>query len=513
MFFSLFNFSDGVFHAVVNFVYTIFDLSVAQNLTVFGDSVNTEYSYYFQVPVTKEAEGIIYLHNVIFCFLVGILFLVLYLYGAIFYSNIVRWNKGRQTKKLNALKNRKIAFPFELDNKPSEFASYYKPNYKVNLNNESFYYKGLQFLRFKNLTHSSHLEVFWTVLPAIILMCIAYPSFALLYAMDEVADYSVVTVVATGAQWFWEYSYRYSPVFLLALAHSAQIHGHCSFNVVDILGWNLSKIPVFQKLIEVFPEFNETITRAHNSYMVPEDELRRGEPRLLITDNVLHLPTDVPIKVVVTAKDVLHSWAVPSLGVKIDGIPGRLNQTTFVVERAGVYYGQCSEICGVNHGFMPITIVAEPLDKWYYNSGLHFDQTFQSKFVEPYEMNDGDVDEIYDALVTSPEFLAQKAKYLDPILEAHLSKRFETEWFEKQRLLNSVWSGEIHNEKLMKFCEMEVELGYKVHMHKKAKFLAMYDSLSPEAKEIEVIRNLMEAYQRPAPIESAYAELLNRRRQ
>nr|QOW83878.1 cytochrome c oxidase subunit II [Muraenesox cinereus] len=156
------------------------------------------------------------------------------------------------------------------------------------------------------------LEMVWTILPAIILILMALPSLRILYLMDEVSD-PHLTVKAIGHQWYW--SYEYSD---------------------------------YQDL-------------AFDSYMVPTQDLAPGQFRLLETDHRMVVPMESPVRVLVTADDVLHSWAVPALGVKMDGVPGRLNQTSFVASRPGVYYGQCSEICGANHSFMPIAVEAVPL--------------------------------------------------------------------------------------------------------------------------------------------------------
>nr|YP_009351484.1 cytochrome c oxidase subunit II [Orthotermes depressifrons]AQP29721.1 cytochrome c oxidase subunit 2 [Orthotermes depressifrons] len=151
------------------------------------------------------------------------------------------------------------------------------------------------------------IETVWTIAPAIILVFIAIPSLRLLYLMDEIHN-PVVTLKTVGHQWYW--SYEYSD---------------------------------FTKL-----EFD--------SYMVQQEDQQTNTFRLLDTDNRVVLPMNSPIRMIVTAADVLHSWAVPSLGVKTDATPGRLNQTSFSINRPGLLYGQCSEICGANHSFMPIVI-------------------------------------------------------------------------------------------------------------------------------------------------------------
>jgi cytochrome c oxidase subunit 2 len=174
-----------------------------------------------------------------------------------------------------------------------------------------FYYKNNPVP--SNITHGTTIEIIWTITPSIILMVIAVPSFALLYSIDEVIDPSV-TLKAIGHQWYWSYEY----------SDYATIENGDSLNF--------------------------------DSYMINSNDLTKGSFRLLEVDNRVILPTNSHIRLLVTAADVLHSWAVPSFGVKIDACPGRLSQGSLFIKRDGVYYGQCSEICGVNHGFMPIVI-------------------------------------------------------------------------------------------------------------------------------------------------------------
>jgi len=170
-------------------------------------------------------------------------------------------------------------------------------------------------------THSTSLEIIWTIIPALILLVIAVPSFALLYSMDEMID-PALTLKVVGHQWYW--SYEYSDYSTL--------------------------------------EDGERLN--FDSYMFPTEDLSKGNLRLLEVDNRLILPINTHIRVLVTAADVLHSWAVPSFGIKVDSCPGRLNQTSLFIKREGTFFGQCSEICGVNHGFMPIVVKAVDLDHY-----------------------------------------------------------------------------------------------------------------------------------------------------
>nr|YP_009110533.1 cytochrome c oxidase subunit II [Uroplatus ebenaui]BAP90312.1 cytochrome oxidase subunit 2 [Uroplatus ebenaui] len=163
-----------------------------------------------------------------------------------------------------------------------------------------------------NSMQAQLMETVWTILPAIILILIALPSLRVLYIMDEVYN-PYLTIKALGHQWYWSY------------------------------------------------EYTDYENLTFDSYMTPTVGLTPGASRLLEVDHHLVLPVGSPTRMLISAEDVLHSWAVPSLGIKVDAIPGRLNQTTFTTTHYGLYFGQCSEICGTNHSFMPIVIEAVPL--------------------------------------------------------------------------------------------------------------------------------------------------------
>nr|UPX88332.1 cytochrome c oxidase subunit II [Coenosia pumila] len=171
------------------------------------------------------------------------------------------------------------------------------------------------------LLHGQMIEIIWTILPAIILLFIALPSLRLLYLLDEINEPSI-TMKAIGHQWYWSYEYS-------------------DFNNIEF-----------------------------DSYMIPTNELPSNGFRLLDVDNRIILPMNLQIRILVTAADVIHSWTIPALGVKVDGTPGRLNQTNFLMNRPGLFFGQCSEICGANHSFMPIVIESIPVNyfiKWISN--------------------------------------------------------------------------------------------------------------------------------------------------
>lgn len=179
--------------------------------------------------------------------------------------------------------------------------------------------------KLSKVTHHTLLEIIWTVIPCIILYTIAVPSFALLYSMEELTRPDL-NVKVYGNQWFWTYEY------------TATLDGTYKKDMRPL---------------------------RYDSYMRQLEDLKIGEFRLLSVDLCAFLPTNVHIRALVTSNDVLHSWAIPSLGVKIDACPGRLNQIGMFIKRSGYFYGQCSEICGVNHGFMPISIRAVSVNDFY----------------------------------------------------------------------------------------------------------------------------------------------------
>jgi cytochrome c oxidase subunit 2 len=245
-------------------------LSMTQKIRFFRLSdAPLAWGLYFQDGASPSIEGIIDLHNRIMFYLVVILF------GVTWIMLSIMWNFNKSNNKLV----------------------------------------------YRDLNHGTLIELIWTVGPALVLVAIAFPSFKLLYLMDEVID-PAMTIKITGHQWYWEYEYA------------------------DFLN-----------------EENESIN--FDSYMKDEASLEKGELRLLEVDNPVVVPIDTHIRFIITAADVLHSWAVPSLGIKVDACPGRLNQASIIIERSGHFYGQCSEICGVLHSSMPIKIEAVETEKFF----------------------------------------------------------------------------------------------------------------------------------------------------
>jgi len=174
-------------------------------------------------------------------------------------------------------------------------------------------------------THNVTVEILWTLIPCLILIVMAVPSFKILYKQDTIPK-ADLTIKAIGYQWYWGYEY---------------------------------------------PDENIIF----DSYMIEEKDLRADQPRLLAVDNEVVVPVNKVVKVLITANDVLHAWALPSFGVKRDAVPGRINETWFKAEKIGTYYGQCSELCGIKHAFMPITVRVvseEDYQEWLTGAKIKF---------------------------------------------------------------------------------------------------------------------------------------------
>jgi cytochrome c oxidase subunit 2 len=227
------------------------------------------------------------------------------------------------------------------------------------------------------ITHGNIREFLWTVVPTIILIVIAIPSVKLLYLMDAplLERHINLTFKVIGHQWFWSYEYfvkdglevkQNAPVYpkiaLTDLLNLKSENSKASLLDLSSAGDILNLLNNGKQA-----ESSTSVGLVHNefdSYMLDEASvIELTGLRLLEVDNPLYIPAYFPLRFLITSVDVLHSWAVPSLGIKVDAVPGRLSQVHIILKRAGEFYGQCSEICGVNHGFMPIKVVGVDYNK------------------------------------------------------------------------------------------------------------------------------------------------------
>ena len=258
--------------SLVLFLFIVYCLTNWNDINLFSTLLYCDaprpWGLYFQDSATPQMEGLVELHDNIMFYLTIILFSV----GWILISIIIKFN-----------------------NKKWPIANKY-------------------------LSHGTLIELIWTITPALILILIAFPSFKLLYLMDEVSDPAMV-VLAEGHQWYWSYQY-----------------------------------PDFLNSDDEFIEFD--------SYLIPESDLEEGTLRMLEVDNRVIIPELTHVSFMVTGADVIHSYACPALGIKCDAYPGRLNQVSVFINREGTFYGQCSEICGILHSSMPIVIESVSIEKF-----------------------------------------------------------------------------------------------------------------------------------------------------
>jgi len=197
--------------------------------------------------------------------------------------------------------------------------------------------KNVKTKRFLFLTHHSVLEIIWTVVPTLVLGLIALPSYILIYSMNDIFSDPLLSIKIIGHQWYWSYEYAETPFMDLVKK-----------------GNSLESVNDFFFIAYKF-----------DSYLINEKDLIFGDFRLLIVDNNIIVPILTTLRLLITSVDVIHSWTIPSLGVKMDAIPGRLNQISTTISRSSTFYGQCSELCGINHSFMPIALESSEIGNYY----------------------------------------------------------------------------------------------------------------------------------------------------
>lgn len=346
-----------IFNKITFVYFFLFLIYISQdflfNNNFFCNNYLNPLSFSFENPKTSAMLGIIGLYDYIMFFL-SVIFIMtmffLYLsYKTAFYSTQVDFKKSDSTEK-------------------SELMRYIK-SYVVNK---------------YNLKSSHHplLEFVWTVSPALVLACIAYPSFILLYSIDSCID-PLYTISVIGNQWYWTYEYNDFDVetYLFNAIELSEAHSIADSNLNLLFNFFGEKYVSFNLINNVFNlnDLDKKVILSCN--MLAENMLPLGYPRLLSTDQVLVLPSKTPLRLLITSNDVLHSWAIPSFGVKMDAVPGRLNQVYFYTEFTGTSWGQCSELCGVNHGFMPIEVRILPLEEFLYFVYLKLNSIVRESFL------------------------------------------------------------------------------------------------------------------------------------
>ena len=276
----------------------------------------------FSYPYSSNFLGMMYLHDYIMFFLLIIsVFCIIFLLFVLLHSKeIVNYSVMTDRIRPTFLQQLYVNYDYLLE--PIQISLPRRRGFK-------FFYNRYFVSEHHKFSHAPILELVWTLIPAFILASMAVPSFMLLYSIDEMHQ-PLYTIVVIGNQWYWTYEYS-------------------DFSVLNFS--KDSRISVLLTMIGY-----EDLKLTYDSIILTDDQLPLGYPRLLAVDQPLVLPMATHIRILVTSNDVIHSWALPSYGIKVDAIPGRLNQISFYAPFFGTSWGQCSELCGINHAFMPIEI-------------------------------------------------------------------------------------------------------------------------------------------------------------
>lgn len=374
----------------------------------------TNYQISFQDPATPIMNGIIDLHHYVMFFLfIVLIFVVINLYNIVKFFNIeIKFSQKKPTylKKLfiriKSINNKlNLLYYIPIRNKTHDLylnrfetnkidyqkfiikyiqKTYFSNSKKIKINpknilfcyalNLMYYTKIYVILKsgIFRFIHDSTIEIIWTIIPSLILIFIGLPSFILLYAMDEIIEPDFV-IKCIGHQWYWSYEIEY-PKLQNNISHAL------AFGIKNVNQTNETKdvfLNIIDKdllniwlniLVEQLQYDYKWDYLSFDSYMINESELPKGSLRLLEVDNALIMPAETHIDLLISSSDVLHCWTIPSFGLKVDAVPGRINHANIYIERTGIFYGQCSEICGVNHGFMPIKVIVLSLNDFMYEN-------------------------------------------------------------------------------------------------------------------------------------------------
>jgi len=316
----------------------------------------------FHDPSSAFAEHLIHLYNIVWIILIFVVFFILVLLIRIVYLfnwNFIHFSSNMYSSSIKIVLEYFLALSLVWDDKILSTTILTRLNL-IETSTSGFDVIGLNlwynkdklaFLTISDVSEYRVLEVVWCLLPIGSLLAISTPTFSLIFSLDACVD-PAYTIKIIGRQWYWTY------------AVDALIDNFTESDEEGIIDALAEKKTSYLSIDE-YNKHNLRLSRMtlpisfeFDSGLVSEDDLVNGTHRLLEVDNRLFLPVGIPIRLLITSSDVLHSWAVPSLGIKVDAVPGRLNQFIVEIKRPGVFYGQCSELCGPFHGFMPIVIQA-----------------------------------------------------------------------------------------------------------------------------------------------------------
>ena len=311
---------------------------------------SNKFELYFSRPKSWVMWAILDLHDYIAYFLINVLVVVL-----VFAAYCLLLQQSSSNFLLKENENEKIINDFESSKK------FIKKYHKFKL---------------ENFCHAPRVEFFWTIVPLIMLAFMGWPSFKTLYAVEQLVD-PMHSVIVIGNQWYWSYAYSDFDIvsnFILELDTKENMDTLKKYTIKKFCGDNVDLAielhryfknkELFQLISKYFRNYEESKIM-YDCVIISDEDLPKGYPRLLSTDQILVLPSHTIVRLMITSNDVIHSWALPSHGIKMDAVPGRINQVNFITSFWGTYWGQCSELCGINHGFMPIEVRVLPLNDYF----------------------------------------------------------------------------------------------------------------------------------------------------
>jgi len=311
---------------------------------------SNKFEIYFSKPKSWVLWAILDLHDYISYFLINVLVVVL-----VFAAYCLLIQQSNSNFLIKDYENNKIL------NKFSESKEFIKKYHKF---------------RLEDFCHAPRVEFFWTIVPLIMLAFMGWPSFKTLYAVEQLVD-PLHSVVVVGNQWYWSYGYSDFDIIsnlILELDTKENMDMLKEYTIKKFAGDNIvlyielnrafKNKDLFQLISKYFRDYEESKIM-YDCVIISDEDLPKGYPRLLSTDQVLILPSHTIVRLMITSNDVIHSWALPSHGIKMDAVPGRINQVNFITSFWGTYWGQCSELCGINHGFMPIEVRVLPMNDYF----------------------------------------------------------------------------------------------------------------------------------------------------
>lgn len=355
------NLTTGLILGLVFYFFVVFFGFRMYSVVSFGVS--------FYDPSSAFAEHLIHLYNIVWIILIFVVFFILVLLVRIIY--LFNWNFFYFSSDIYNILVKNVleyylALNFMYENNDEDIIEILKRINLIEAGNAGSAHVGLNlwynkdsgaFLSISDISEYRALEFIWCLLPIGSLLAISTPTFSLIFSLDACVD-PAYTIKIIGRQWYWTYAVNGFVDNFTEGDNEALLAQYDEKNVrfLPIQEYNNNNLRMNGLALPVNFEFD--------SNLVSDEDLAFGAHRILEVDNRLLLPVGVPIRLLITSSDVLHSWAVPSLGIKVDAVPGRLNQFIVEIKRPGVFYGQCSELCGPFHGFMPIVIQATTMDNF-----------------------------------------------------------------------------------------------------------------------------------------------------